>query len=471
MSKSEQAVGRPQSPVPELNRNPIVDLAEARARLRPESDDQKFVTEREVLDHPPLKPGSPPLLLYFKPGFGARINAPTTRSPRGKRSYFVQVKVNGKSEKDTFAEVGEIGFKKALKYATDARANAQLNGKSITKRAKRAAEAAAYAAANPQMLTVAAAYQLMKADKTSPEQDQPWSDVTLAKYEKMVERFTPWGWMERDLFSFTDNLEAFAQQFIKLRDQVGLCEADQSFRCFRALFNYHVLARAKGGMKPVNPCEMLNKKGGRNLWYKGKQGEQRMIKTPDFPAWWKSVEGMAVHVGNDSAWALYFHMQAALNFRRKELLHFEWTMWDKRIRWLTIPKGINKSRRAYVIPVGPRLAKLIEAHRKTQVPGTKFFFASRAGTRLKDPGNVLARHKEKHLKAKKPGLVFSCHDLRHMWLTLAHKLRIPTKTYKMLMNHSTKGDVSLRYIHPEDQELMDAQVEMETEIFKRAGLI
>lgn len=464
MSTPEQAVGQ-------RSKSNITDLDEARARLRPESNTQKFVTEKEVLDYPPLKAGSPPLLLYFKAGFGARINPPTERSPRGKRSYFVQVKVNGKSEKDTFAEVGEIGFKKALKYAMDARAGAQLNGKSITKRNRRAAEALAYAAANPQMLTVAQAYQLMKADKTSPEQDQPWSEVTLAKYEKMVERFTPWGWMERDLFGFTDNLEAFAQQFIKLRDQVGLCEADQTFRCFRALFNYHTLARAKGGMKPVNPCEILGKNdGGRNLWYKGKQGEQRLIKTPDFPAWWKSVEGIAVHVGNDSAWALYFHMQAALNFRRKELLHFEWKMWDKRIRWLTIPKGINKSRRAYVIPVGPRMAKLIEAHRKTQMPGTKFFFASRAGTRLKSPGNVLRRHKEQQLKAKKPGLVFSCHDLRHMWLTLAHKLRIPTKTYKMLMNHSTKGDVSLTYIHPEDQELMDAQIEMEEEIFKRAGI-
>lgn len=469
MSKPEQAVGRSpvQLPVAESN---LVDLAKARARLRPEQDTQKYVTEQEVLDHPPLPAKSKPKYLYFKQGFGARINPPSSRSPRGKRMYFVQVKMNGKTDKDTFAEVGEVGFKKALKYAMDARANARLNGASITKRGKRAAEALAYAAANPHVLTVREAYQLLKADKTSPEQDQPWSEATLAKYEQMVERFTPWGWMERDLFKFTDNLEEFAQHFIKLRDAVGLCEADQTFRCFRALFNYHVLSRAKGGMKPVNPCEVLGKKGGRNLWYKGKQGEQRMIKTPDFPAWWKSVEDIGVHLGNHSAWALYFHMQAALNFRRKELMHFEWTMWDKRIRWLTIPKGINKSRRAYTIPVGPRIAKLIEAHRKTQVPGTKFFFASQAGTRLKHPGNVLARHKAKYLKTK-PGIVFSCHDLRHMWLTLVHKLRVPTKTYKMLMNHSTKGDVSLTYIHPEDEELMEEQVRIETEIFKRAGLI
>ena len=45
------------------------------------------------------------------------------------------------------------------------------------------------------------------------------------------------------------------------------------------------------------------------------------------------------------------------------------------------------------------------------------------------------------------------HDLRRTFLTFGERCGTPFVTLKRLVNHSTKGDVTLGYVHPSDDDL------------------
>jgi integrase len=64
-----------------------------------------------------------------------------------------------------------------------------------------------------------------------------------------------------------------------------------------------------------------------------------------------------------------------------------------------------------------------------------------------------------HLRAalkstvKRGGKRVTPHDLRRTFLTFGERCGVPFVTLKRLVNHSTKGDVTLSYVHPSDDDL------------------
>lgn len=307
-------------------------------------------------------------------------------------------------------------------------------------------------------ILVGEAYVQYKADQTNPKiRKRIWAPRTLEKYETMMERIV--GWRGRGLF--TIDREELAKLYKAIAAERGACEASQTFRCFRAMFNFFAV-----DLEPIPTCPTiaLNSKS-KDLWYKIEDDERRIIEEKDFPAWWRSMKGIGAHVGNASAWELYFLMQPVLGLRRMETLLLEWSWWDKDARVITLPKEITKPRRRLKVPVGRRMTAMIEAHRATQTPGTLFFFASKAGRRLTNPGNIIARHRKKHPEMPP----WSCHDNRRVYASEVHALNPGEKTMKLLLNHSVKGDVTLLYVQLR-KELHEAQQKIEDRIFKRAKL-
>lgn len=409
------------------------------------------LTLPEILAIPAPRKGRKRVKLGGERGFFMLITA------NDARSYYIETSVRGRGKQRKVCLGGVRPQDEQHITLSEARQQAKLvksqahsmdkDGKGID---------ISRAVTNTAGLTLQQAYDLYKADQINPKRKRPWADSTLDKYETMIERLA--NWRGRGLFSITqEEVRIRCEQVI---EKYGSCEASQTFRNFRAMWNFHA---SELDPPPGCPTRVLNAEK-KDLWYRKDDDERRIIEDKDFPFWWRSMDGIGAHVGNASAWALYFRMQPTLGLRRKETLLLEWTWWDKDARVLTLPKHATKPRRRLKIPVGRRMAAMIEAHRKTQTPGTLFVFASRAGRRLTHPGNVIARHRKKHGN-QIPN--WSPHDNRRVYASAVHALRPPDKVLPMLLNHSVKGDVTMLYVQLRD-ELHHYQQLVEDVIFKRA---
>ena len=408
---------------------------------------KRWLTEEQILKTPIPPAGSPPVYLRCERqvGFGAYITS------TGVRTYFVEARVDGEKRptRRTICKVGVITINDAREIAKKLLRGA-AKGEPLSKRA-------AYEAAHPEAtLTLRTAYEKLKADKTSTKQERPWSPRTLEKYEDMLVRLEDW--QEREFWHISKS--EVAARFVELREEVGALEASLTFKCFRAVWNYHAVDLP---LSPRSPTDALSR-SGKNLWPKDNHRE-RTISEDHFPQWWRSLEETCVRLGNGEAWALYFRMLALTGCRMTELIHAEWKWYDVRQQILTLPWQVTKERRVHPLIIGPRLALMLKAHRATQSPGVKFLFARPlSGVRLACPSNVVKRHREKFGEFYK----WSCHDLRRTYATVAAKIKAPREVIKSLLNHSRQaGDVTERYIQLEE-DVRPWQAKIERAIFERA---
>ena len=373
-------------------------------------------------------------------GFGVYITA------RGVRTYFVQARSNGKVQRRTLDNVEAISIKEARRRARQLRAGATLDGRDISKRIE-------IETAKPKpVLSFAAAWQQFR-------KERPLARRTQQIYQEAFDRLT--AWHERDFWTITK--AEVSARFIEVLAEAKAAQASQTFRFFGTLWKYHA---ADLPVTPASPTLVLTAK---RLWPKPTR-KTRLIDAERFPQWWHSLEDTALvgrrvwNGGNESVWALYFRALALTGCRKTEMLNAEWSHYDAKRREWHFPATITKNRHAHTIPVGPKLAAMLEAHRKTQEKGTRFLFAKTSGRRFSDPAvhSIIWRHRVAH------GSKWSPHDLRRTYATIAHDIGVPPKAIKMLLNHRT-GDVTDGYIHPE--ELRGHQERIETAIFKRAKIV
>lgn len=300
-------------------------------------------------------------------------------------------------------------------------------------------------------LTLAEAYAQYKADRTSPKRKKPWSEVTVGKYDRVINVYLA-DWSDRPLFSF--NKEHIAERFKALRDgSTGESEAQLTFAVFGGIWKFQ---SAKLEEPTLSPTLVLNR-NQQDL--KSEMPEREtIIAAKDFPAWWRSLDTIP-----NPTWAVYFRTMVLLGTRLTETLKMEWDWYDKKAHVIHLPAPVTKGKRAVGLPVGPYLAKMLEAHRRNQpLKGVRFIFADNSGQRLLDPDSVVRKLREKQK------LYWTMHDLRRVYASVVSNLRIPLKPHKKLMNHSTKKDVTLGYIQVEEKELRAYQLEIERAILGRA---
>ena len=369
--------------------------------------------------------GSPHRYLFcpVQKGFGVCITA------RGVRTYFVQARSNGKVQRRTLDNIDAIGIKEARRRARQLRAGATLDGRDISKRVE-------IEAAKPKpVLTLAAAWEMyQQARKLSPK--------TLRHYSEAFERFS--SWHERDLWTITK--DDVSQRFDEVLGKHGPSAARLTFAFLRLVWRYHA---ASLPVEPTCPTGVLKQQ---RKWPKNVR-RTRLIDAERFPHWWRSFDA------EGSTWALYFHALALTGCRRMEMMRSLWEHYDAKRREWHFPAHITKNRHAHTVPVGPKLAAMLEAHRKTQQHGVRFIFATPAGRNFRSPEHTVDRHRKAH------GYQWSSHDLRRTYLTVGAAINVPRHHLKALVNHIT-GDVTDGYIHPE--ELRGHQERIEAAIFKRA---
>ena len=245
--------------------------------------------------------------------------------------------------------------------------------------------------------------------------------------------------------------------------------ADGTMRVLRAVLNYTFGDDEETGVTRVNPVRTLSRK---KSWYK--VGRRRtLIKNSDLPAWHKAVMAMDNAVARD-----YFLFVLHTGLRRNEAAGLQWQQVDFNERCFSIPD--TKNNEPLILPLTDYLYKLFKDRKESlkvklidakaaikesrmspdtltaKQRQTLLNRMARAESRLNslyvfpgegETGHFVEPKRSIDIITAATGIIFSCHDLRRTFATIAESLNLSGYTVKALMNHKQQiGDVTGGYI-------------------------
>lgn len=208
--------------------------------------------------------------------------------------------------------------------------------------------------------------------------------------------------------------------------------ADNCFRTLRAVLNY-AFEDEENGTPYANPVNILSSKK-RKAWFKVER-RRTLIKNSDLPAWSKAVQALENPIARDF---LLFLIHTGL--RRNEAARLRWDQVDFEEACFTIPDTKNKE--PHTLPMSDYLASLLMQRKAEAWHGNPFVFPShgKAGF-LQEPKRAI------EAVTTATGIIFTCHDLRRTFATVAESLDLSGYTVKALLNHKQQiGDVTGGYI-------------------------
>jgi integrase len=289
-------------------------------------------------------------------------------------------------------------------------------------------------------------------DGTDPTIEKRKKKLASTKLEDVLEQYIA----ERDLkpytqenyryklrLGFSDWLEvsvASIDEEMVLRrhkrlTQKGKTTANTTMRVLRLTLNY---AKAVG-MIENNPTEILSKA---RLWHKNKR-KDRLIPSSKLKAWHQAVD----ELDNQQAKA-YLFLLLYMGFRSSEALKLEWSSVDLENESITLIDTKNRTDHSLPIPT-PILSylKALSAQKKH----VKWVFPN-----VNNDGPMAVPTKPIKSVIRKSGCVFSPHDCRRTFATIAEAVNLPMTMIKRLMNHTTSNDVTGGYIITQEQTLRTA---------------
>ena len=247
--------------------------------------------------------------------------------------------------------------------------------------------------------------------------------------------------------------------------------ADNCMRTLRAVLNY-AFEDEDGGTPYINPVNILSSRK-RKAWFKVDR-RRTLIKNSDLPRWYKAVMGLDNGIMGDYLVFLLF-----TGLRRQEAATLKWNQVDLQegcfslIGGLT---GVTKNKEPHTLPLSDYLHKLLTERKeglKTELTEAKVDLVdvhklskkqqqiihnrialaeSRAASPYVFPGEgktgfIVEPKRAIDAVTAATGIVFSCHDLRRTFATLAESLDLSSYTVKALLNHKQQtGDVTGGYI-------------------------
>ncbi len=241
--------------------------------------------------------------------------------------------------------------------------------------------------------------------------------------------------------------------------------ADNCMRTLRAVLNY-AFEDDDGTPQFRNPVDILSSKK-KKAWYKVPRRET-LIKNSELPAWYKAVMILENPTMRDYLVLLLF-----TGLRRQEGARIKWKHIDFQEQCVTIPDTKNK--KIHTLPLSNHLmALLLERKAQLNIEVTETEEAlTQTGLNLKDRQilrNQVAKAKSRidseyvfpgdgktgfitepkraiESITEATGIVFTCHDLRRTFATIAESLDVSIYTVKALLNHKQQpSDVTGGYI-------------------------
>lgn len=404
-------------------------------------------------------------------GFGLSVSPPSTRSPKGVKSFFVMRSVNGKQQRYVFGFANEYTVAEARDRATDL-LKGMKNGISPQEEKRKQEEAAKLA--EVQGVTLKDAIGLYEGTLRAKGR----AERTIEDYRYLVEKYLS-GWLERPLASLTRT--EVRQRHVDIAKEIargahtqptkgkkgrgkharprgegfGTRTANHVMRAFRAIYNRALREHAD---LPVNPIINVD-------WNKEQRRTSR-IPAAGLKEWYDGVAAITNPVRRDY---LLFTLFSGL--RRTNAAEPRWEHVDFERRALHVPKP--KSQRPFDLPLSDYLVDLLKARKKENAklaPGSPWVFpAARLGKGSDTLGHIVdarmknrtkptkgkgARSKKETAQVESAQPRYTPHDLRRTFISVAESLGISREARQLLVNHATpKADVHGGYVIPELDDL------------------
>ena len=175
----------------------------------------------------------------------------------------------------------------------------------------------------------------------------------------------------------------------------------------------------------ISPTSILNKQ--KKKWSKTTV-RNRKITTDDLPAWLKAVRGMSSsRIGDSKRMAAYLEFLLLTGLRRREAGYLLWQDVDLKAGYFVVRNTKNHS--DHCLPITKRTRQLLNSMRDNG----EYVFG------VEEPRKAIKR------VISTCNVVFSCHDLRRTFATLADHSGAGSYAVKGILNHSKYDDVTSHY--------------------------
>jgi integrase len=253
-------------------------------------------------------------------------------------------------------------------------------------------------------------------------------------------------WLELPLR--TINADMIEARHRSLAADVGEFTANGVMRTFRALWNFYA---ERVPDLPPNPVKIL-----RRQWY-AEPRRRRMIQPDKMPEFYRAVCGLDNEIARDLLLLITF-----TGFRKGEASSLRWENIDLQKRTITIPAEQTKPKRELVLPMSDFVHGLLVARRA--LGNATFVFPGRKRGHVSDLGSTLKT-------VAKLGIVFSAHDLRRGFSTVAESVGVTMTTLKALLNHAASRDVTAGYIITDPEQLREPAQRIADKLKELCGIM
>jgi integrase len=376
---------------------------------------------------------TPGKLTYYRDARELKLGLYVTQN--GAKSFLALLTINGKTRRITLGQFPALSVPRARQLAAKAASEYAEHGIDPIeqRRAKKVAS-----------ITLSEVFETyLKEHDLKPS--------TVKDYRKAIDE-TFGGWLNRPLAAIRP--QEILSRYLE-RGKASRARTDNALRVLRAIFNF-AKARYKSpdgdSRFPVNPTDIVNETRAR---YKPIR-RRRVIAPGELPMWWQSVHDLNNATARD--WLLFLLLTGV---RSKEAASLQWQNIDLREQTFTLIE--TKNRRVVDLPLPDTIAHLLRPRRPRSNDGWVFPAKSGKAGFLSDPRKSIARVRNQS------GVVFSPHDLRRTYTSIANSLDISVYTVKTLLNHTmTTNDVTAGYDVPDMARLKTASRRIENQILSLA---
>lgn len=358
------------------------------------------------------------------PGFGVRV------THAGVKSFFLEKRIHRKVKRLTLGRYGVLTAEQARKEAVKLFGRMASGGDPIADKAQTRLESVTLGEAFEAYLTTRASLK-------------PLTVKDMRRAMKGFER-----WMKRPLLSLTRDMIARRHKELGVASQA---RANLAMRYLRAIFNFAMAEYTDAKGKPLLTDNPVKKLSQTRAWYRVDR-RQTVIKPHQLGPWMRAVLSLDNELARD-----YFLLVLLTGLRRTEAMSLRWQDVDLAGKTLTVLD--TKNHQDHTLPLSDYLLELLRARQKEAVG--EYVFEGPRG-RLSNLRYAMAK------VAEQSGVIFTIHDLRRTFATVADSLDIPGYAVKMLLNHKQASDVTAGYIVA-DVERLRGPMQRITDYMLRAG--
>lgn len=340
------------------------------------------------------------------PGFGLRVG-------KTKKSFYAEKRVDWKTVRMTIGTYPQVLPEAARKKAQEILGQMSAGINPIAqKKAKQTA--------NVTLGKAFEDYMQARGKSLKPR--------TIENYQRTM-RVAFQDWLLKEITKISKDM--VTNRHGKLGEEQGISQANTHMRVLRAVFNFSSARYEDGTGNPLIPKNPVDALTDRRQWFKEKR-KDRIIKDHQLGEWFDAVNQLESDRARD-----FFLLLLFTGLRKMEAAKLKWTDIDFRGNTFTITD--TKNGKPLTLPLSRFTFKLLDQRKKNFGESPYVFPAEGKVGHFVNPADYAKK------VINQCGVEFSVHDLRRTFVTVASRL-VTAYELKMLVNHSSGGDVTHGYI-------------------------